>query len=252
MDSVQTVLNGLTVVSTVAIALIPIEPAQAAAVFTDPSRFDRSTVIDFEPGGSGNTIADINTSLTTLATGATLTIGGAGARIDDLSDSERAPLFGVSPGADGGPTSGVWGFEGGVRGESFLTLTFAPGHFVDAVGSFWGGVEGNPTHARAVATFEDGSTFTAILSDFLPPVSDSAPDSAGINGFLGIDGAGQQIQQVSFFNNNDLYSQDDVTFGFIDAAPPDPESVPEPASTLAMTIFGLVAIAATPRRRKTG
>ncbi len=196
----------------------PAQITRAASIFTDPSLLNNPTVIDFEPTGSGNDVSDINNYLNTLETGATFAIGGAGARIDDLSTSDRAPLFGVSSGADGGPVSGIWGFEGGVSGESFLSLTFAPGHFVDSVGSFFGGVI-TPA-ARAVVTFEDGSTFTAFVPDFLPVVPDSASDAEAINGFFGIDGDGLLIQQVSFFNNNDLYSQDDVMFSS--------KSIPEP------------------------
>ena len=214
--------------------LAPIEVAHGAAIFTNSALFKDPTVIDFEPDGSGNTLTEINNYLHGLSPGTTLAIGGAGARIDDLRDSDRSFPFRVNHGADGGPTSGAWGFEGGVLGESWATLTFAPGQFQEAVGTFWGGVVS--PNARTVATFADGSTFTAFVQDSLPLVPDSAPDTAGINGFLGIDGQGQLIQQVSFFNNNDLYSQDDVMFGPLRAVS---TSVPEPASTFALLIMVL-------------
>lgn len=231
------------VVGSTAIAITFANKAAAQNIFTDPNLFTRSTVIDFEPGGSGNTVSDINQFLSNSGTGATLSIGGAQARIDDLSDSDRAPLLGGSaPGSDGGPVSGVWGFEGGVRGESFLTLEFAPGYFVDAVGTFWGGVA--TRRARAVATFEDDSTFTAFVNGTLPLVSGSASDAEAINGFLGIKGDGKKIKEITFFNNNDFYSQDDVRSGYIE----EPQAVPEPVSMLAIAAtVGLGAIA----KRKT-
>lgn len=217
MYSIQNLACLGTAIGILGTILIPAKIVRAASIFTDPSLLNSPTIIDFEPLGSGNNVSDINNYLDSLGTGATFSMGGGEARIDDLSTSDRAPLFGVSSGADGGPVSGSWGFEGGI-GESFLTLTFAPGHFVDAVGSFFGGVI-TPA-ARAVVTFEDGSTFTAFVPDSLPVVQDSASDAEAINGFFGVDGDGLLIQQVSFFNNNDLYSQDDVMFAS--------KSVPEP------------------------
>ena len=216
------------------ITFSPIKGAYAASIFIDSSRFDNPTVIDFEPSGSGNFVSSINNYLNTLGTGATLSIGGAEARIDNLSDNDRAIEFGVNIGADGDPVSGVWGFEGGVYGESFLTLTFAHGHFTEAVGTFWGGV--TKSNARMVATFEDGSTFTALVRDFLPSIPNSALN--GINGFLGIDGEGQLIQQVSFFNNNDLYSQDNVMFGSTASSKP----VPEPTSILGFSVLAALGL----------
>ncbi|NES17571.1 MAG: hypothetical protein F6K41_01115 [Symploca sp. SIO3E6] len=221
------------------------EAANPASIFTNPSLFNSSTVIDFEPGSSGNSTTEINSYLNALGTGATLSIGGAGARIDDLSDSDRAPLFGANNGADGGSVSGVWGFEGGVRGESFVTLTFAPGHFPEAVGTFWGGVLSR--NARMVTTFEDGSTSTAFVTDFLPSVPNSAADAAGINGFLGIDGQGKLIEEVIFFNNNDLYSQDNLTFGSVNS---NSSSVAEPVSTLGLLTLGVLGAGSTFVRRK--
>lgn len=226
-----------------AITFLPIKEACAASIFIDSSTFDNPTVIDFEPSGSGNSVSSINNYLNTLGTGATLSLGGAQARIDNLSDNERAIAFGVNTGADGDPVSGVWGFEGGVYGESFLTLTFAPGHFTEAVGIFWGGAVNS--NARMVATFEDGSTFTAFLRDFLPLVPNSAVN--GINGFLGIDGEGKLIQQVSFFNNNDLYSQDNVMFGSTGSS--SSESVPEPSSILGFSVLAALALGSRLKRK---
>ncbi|NEQ65967.1 MAG: hypothetical protein F6K21_10785 [Symploca sp. SIO2D2] len=223
------------------------ETANLTSIFTNPSLFDSSTVIDFEPGSSGNNTTAINSYLNSLGIGATLSIGGAGARIDDLSDSDRAPIFGASNGADGGSVSGVWGFEGGVLGESFLSLTFAAGHLPEAVGTFWGGVLSR--NARMVATFEDGSTLTAFVTDFLPSVPNSAIDTAGINGFLGIDGQGQLIEEVIFFNNNDLYSQDNLTFGSVNS---HFSSVAEPASTLGLLTLGVLGAGSTVVKRKRG
>ncbi|NEO84670.1 MAG: PEP-CTERM sorting domain-containing protein [Spirulina sp. SIO3F2] len=236
MSLLQNIFRWGITTSIGAIALLPLSSAQAATIFTAPELFTRSTIIDFEPEGSGNTVIDINHYLETIGTGTTFSMGGSEARIDDLRDSDRAARFRVASGADGGPVSGNWGFEGGVLGESFLTLTFEPGYFVGAVGSFWGGAVSSYPRARAVATFEDGSTFTAFVRGTLPMVANSATNEEALNGFLGINGNGKLIRAVSFFNNNDLYSQDDVTFGFIDqdSEPQDLTEVPEPASVAAL------------------
>lgn len=221
-------------------ATLPVKAAQAASIFTDPSLFINPTVIDFEPEGSGNTVLDINQFLS--STGATLSIGtGGGARIDDLSDNERAINWRVGLGADGGPVSGIWGFEGGVRAESSLSLTFAPDNLADSVGVYWGGA--TVSRARAVVTLEDSSTFTAFVRDFLPTVPNNAPESEAINGFLGINGDGKLIREVTFFNNNDLFSFDDPHF-----SRPNRQSVPEPSTLGGLGAF--VVLGALLRRKK--
>jgi hypothetical protein len=215
----------LTLMSTLSVVFVPVEAATSASIFTDPSSFNNSTLIDFEPTGSGNTVSGINNWLNNLGTGATLSLGGGSAQIADLSNSVRASSFGVNGGADGGAVSGSWGFEGGVFEESSLTLTFAPGNFQQAVGAYWGGVVN--TAARAFVTFSDNSNFIAYMYPSLPLVSNSASNAQGINGFLGINGDGKLIKSVTFLNGSDLYSQDNVKFGSV--------GVPEP-----LTIFGAV------------
>ena len=199
-------LSTVVLLLTLGVARLQAQTVPPITIFTNAP-----TVIDFEPQGSGNTVSDINQFLSSKGTGTTLSIGTGGeGRIDDLSDNERAIAYNAGLGADGGPVSGVWGFEGGVGTESSITITFAPDRLADSVGVYWGGT--TKSEARAVATLEDSSTVTVFVKDFLPAVPNDAPESEAINGFLGIDSCEKLIKEVTFFNNNDLFSLDDIHF----------------------------------------
>lgn len=216
--------------------------AQAATqIFTDPSLFDHPMVIDFEPLGSGSTLVNINQHLANLGINATVSFSGGGAQIADVTSSARAASLNVSPGADGGPVSGSWAFEGGVGDPSVLTIAFADGSRPNAIGAFWGGVILLP-EARAIVTLDDDSIVSESLVGHLPGVPDNAGNNEAINGFFGINGNGHTIKSVTFTGRNDLYSMDDVTFGSL-ASP-----VPEPATVVLISIGLLGLLKATTRR----
>ena|SRR5690242_16710162 len=213
----------------------------AVLLFTSPNAFSSSTVIDFEPTGSGSTLSAINTHLSTIGAHAVLSFSGGGAQIANLTASTRAAAHGVAPGADGGPVSGQWGFEGGDGAASILTLTFSPGSFPDAVGAYWGGVVALSV-ANITVTLDDGTVVTTPLSGQLPAVPDTASNAQAINGFLGIGGSGHTIKSATFTARSDLFSIDDVRFGAL------PSPVPEP-TTFAIFGIGLFALLRLSRHR---
>ena len=152
------------------------------------------------------------------------------------------------------------------------TLTFETDQSVDSIGFFVGGIAlFNPSPGAAggnlfEVTFDDGNTQSFSAQDvdaLLPSISNNAPSSQAINGFIGVDGDGKLIRSFRWLHNRDLNSVDDIVFGIAEASgtlglqsfaefgangprpdlpePPEPPaSVPEPSTNVAA--FALLAI----------